>query len=59
MIIFDGSGSMWGKPLGEKQSKLVLARDALRQSLPRLAKQARVGLMVFGHRRPGDCFVGW
>jgi Ca-activated chloride channel family protein len=55
MIIFDGSGSMWGKPLGEKQSKLALARDALRQSLPRLAKQARVGLMVFGHRRPGDC----
>jgi Ca-activated chloride channel family protein len=55
MVIFDGSGSMWGKPIGEKQSKLVLARDALRQSLPRLAKQTRVGLMVFGHRRSGDC----
>lgn len=55
MVIFDGSGSMWGKPPGERQSKLVLTRDALRQSLPRLAKAARVGLMVFGHRRSGDC----
>ena len=55
MVIFDGSGSMWGKPPGERQSKLMLARDALRQSLPRVAKQARVGLMVFGHRRSGDC----
>lgn len=55
MIVFDGSGSMWGKLPGERQSKLVGARDALRQSLPQLAKPTRVGLMVFGHRRPGDC----
>lgn len=54
MVIFDGSGSMWGKPPGERLPKLVLARDALRQSLHRIAKPTRVGLMVFG-RRVGDC----
>lgn len=55
MIVFDGSGSMWGRPPGERQSKLGLARDALRQALPRLSQQTRIGLTVFGHRRPGDC----
>lgn len=55
MVVFDGSGSMWGKPPGEKLSKFALARDALRQSLPRLSKKSRIGLMVFGHRRTGDC----
>lgn len=55
IVIFDGSGSMWGKPDGERQSKLVMARDAIRQGLTGRAPETRVGLMSFGHRRGGDC----
>lgn len=55
MIIFDGSGSMWGRLDAEKKlSKLDLAREAVRTSLPKSAA-ARYGLMSFGHRRSGDC----
>ena len=56
MIIFDGSGSMWGRLEGEKKSaKLDLARDALRAALQKLPAGAKTGLMSFGHRRAGDC----
>ena len=55
IVVFDGSGSMWGKSDGERQSKLVLARDGVRQGLGRLAGGTKVGLMSFGHRRGGDC----
>ncbi|MGE0700804.1 MAG: VWA domain-containing protein [Hyphomicrobiaceae bacterium] len=55
MVIFDGSGSMWGKLDGERVSKLVMARDALRKGLAGVAPGTRVGLMSFGHRRGGDC----
>lgn len=54
VIIMDGSGSMWGNIEGARQTKLVLAREALRRGLGKLAPQARVGLAMFGHRR-GDC----
>jgi Ca-activated chloride channel family protein len=55
IVVLDGSGSMWGKPAGERQTKLVLARDAIRKGLTRSAPQSRVGVMSFGHRRGGDC----
>lgn len=55
VVIFDGSGSMWGKLDGERSSKLVMAREAVRQGLARLTPATRVGLMSFGHRRGGDC----
>ena len=56
MIIFDGSGSMWGRLEGEKKSaKLDLVRDALRPLLQKLPAGAKTGLMSFGHRRAGDC----
>jgi Ca-activated chloride channel family protein len=55
MIIFDASGSMWAKFKTEKQSKLVLTRAALRDALPRLRKDTRVGIAAFGHRRTNDC----
>src|SRR5262245_22554510 len=54
MIVFDGSGSMWGPIEGARQSKLVVAREGLRRALAKLAPQTRVGLTSFGHRR-GDC----
>ena len=53
-IIFDGSGSMWGNIEGARASKFVMARDALKRALPKVAPQTRVGLASFGHRR-GDC----
>ena len=55
IILFDGSGSMWGKLDGERSSKLVMAREAVRQGLTRLSPATRIGLMSFGHRRGGDC----
>jgi Ca-activated chloride channel homolog len=54
MIVFDGSGSMWGPIEGTRQSKLVVAREGLRRGLARIAPQTRVGLTSFGNRR-GDC----
>lgn len=54
IVIVDGSGSMWGPIEGVRQTKLVLAREALRRGLGKMAPQARVGLALFGHRR-GDC----
>jgi Ca-activated chloride channel homolog len=56
IIIFDGSGSMWGKLDGEKKlTKLDMARDALKATLPQVAATQRTGLMSFGHRRSADC----
>jgi Ca-activated chloride channel family protein len=54
VIIFDGSGSMWGNFEGAKLSKLVLAREAVRHALERIDPHTRVGIAAFGHRR-GDC----
>ena len=54
MIVFDGSGSMWGPIEGARQSKLVVAREGLRRALGKVAPQTRIGLISFGHRR-GDC----
>jgi Ca-activated chloride channel homolog len=54
IVVFDGSGSMWGPLEGTRLSKLVVARDGLRRALTRIAPQTRVGLASFGHRR-GDC----
>lgn len=57
MIIFDGSGSMWGKIKGESQTRLSQGRKALRKALEgtRLSVKPNVGLMSFGHRRGRDC----
>lgn len=55
LVVFDGSGSMWGKPEGEAKTKLMLAREALRQAFAKVPPEAKLGLISFGHRRPGDC----
>ena len=54
IIVFDGSGSMAGNIEGVKDSKVVLARAAVRRALAKVGPQTRVGLVAFGHRR-GDC----
>ncbi len=55
VVIFDGSGSMWGRLDGQRESKLVMVREAVGQGLAKLPPANRVGLMSFGHRRGGDC----
>ncbi len=59
MIIFDGSGSMWGQLAGERESKLKQARDALddalRASQADGLQGANVGLFSYGNRRRRDC----
>lgn len=56
VLIFDGSGSMWGKIEGERQIKLAMARDAVKAALAKLPGQSmQLGLMSFGHRRQADC----
>lgn len=54
MVVFDGSGSMWGNYEGAKISKLILGRLGLRRALGAVPAQTNVGLVSFGHRR-GDC----
>ena len=54
IVVFDGSGSMAGNIEGVRGSKVVLAREAVRRALAKVAPQTRVGLAAFGHRR-GDC----
>jgi Ca-activated chloride channel homolog len=55
MIVFDGSGSMWGRLASDNAMKLGVARDAVRKSWPKLGAKVRVGLASFGHTRKGDC----
>jgi Ca-activated chloride channel family protein len=53
IVVFDGSGSMWGNMEGTRASKLAVAREALQRGLARIGPQTRVGLASFGHRRAG------
>ncbi|MEZ5816942.1 MAG: VWA domain-containing protein [Hyphomicrobiaceae bacterium] len=55
VIVFDGSGSMWGRIDGQRDNKLGMARDGVSHGLARLSPATRVGLMSFGHRHGGDC----
>jgi Ca-activated chloride channel family protein len=54
VIVFDNSGSMWGKIEGDKANKLSAARSAIAATLEKLDAKARTGLVTFGRRR-GDC----
>jgi Ca-activated chloride channel family protein len=53
LVIIDMSGSMWGR-IGD-QTKLEIARGAVREMFTRFPAGSRVGLMAYGHRRAGDC----
>ncbi len=55
IIVFDGSGSMWGRIGNDKEPKYAVAREALRRALPKVGPETRVGLAAFGHRRKADC----
>lgn len=55
ILVFDGSGSMWGNIGTEKPPKYELARDALGRALATLSPRVRLGLLSYGHRRRADC----
>ncbi len=54
VFVLDGSGSMWANLEGERRNKLAQSRDAILTSLASTTRDARIGLVSFGHRR-GDC----
>ncbi|WP_353308747.1 VWA domain-containing protein [Shimia sp. NS0008-38b] len=54
MVVFDGSGSMWGQIDGT--AKVEIARDVFAGlSEEWQANGQAVGLIAYGHRRKGDC----
>lgn len=53
VIVFDGSGSMWGQISGK--SKIEIARETLGRVVSTLPQELQVGLVAYGHNRKGDC----
>jgi Ca-activated chloride channel family protein len=55
VVVFDGSGSIWGRIDGTKAAKLDVAKEALRAVLAKTPPSVALGFGSFGHRRRGDC----
>ncbi len=53
ILVFDASGSMWGQIDGEP--KITISRSVLQTMLATWQPQNELGLIVYGHRRKGDC----
>ena len=53
IIVFDGSGSMWGQIDGV--AKIVTARQTLSEIVRQLPANMSVGMIAYGHNRKGDC----
>ena len=53
MIILDGSGSMWAQIDGT--TRIEAAKQVLREVVPALPLEIRLGLTVYGHRWKGRC----
>ena len=53
MLVLDASGSMWGK-VGD-QTKMAAARETVATILDKWRPEDKLGLVVYGHRRKGDC----
>jgi len=53
MIILDGSGSMWAQLEGE--TRIETAKKVLREIVPNLPAEVRLGLTAYGHRWKGRC----
>lgn len=53
MIVFDGSGSMWGQVGG--RPKIELARQALSSVLAEADAAMEIGMLAYGHRVRGQC----
>ncbi len=53
IIVFDASGSMWGKVSGGV--KIDIAKKAIVELLPTIGDGEEIGLIAYGHRKKGDC----
>ena len=53
MIVFDGSGSMWGQIEG--RAKIEIARDTLSSVLSETVQDMNIGMIAYGHREKGQC----
>lgn len=53
IFILDASGSMWGRING--QPKIVVAKQVMKDLLTGIPSHVNIGLVVYGHRRKGDC----
>lgn len=53
IIVFDGSGSMWGQIDGKPKHEI--AREALRNMLDTVPDTMELGLLAYGHREKGSC----
>jgi len=53
LFILDGSGSMWGRLEGDTE-KIVIAKERMIEVVQGW-DNANMGLIVYGHRRKGDC----
>jgi len=53
MVVFDGSGSMWGQIDGK--TKIEIAREAVGKMVNSWNADTNIGLIAYGHRTKGDC----
>jgi Ca-activated chloride channel family protein len=53
VIVFDASGSMWGKVDGK--TKIEIARASLKNLINDWNPNVQLGLIAYGHRKKGDC----
>ncbi|MAY62343.1 MAG: hypothetical protein CML29_09030 [Rhizobiales bacterium] len=53
IVVFDGSGSMWGQIEG--RTKIETARETLSTVLSEIPADSKIGLIAYGHRRKGAC----
>ncbi|EFL88225.1 VWA domain-containing protein [Ahrensia sp. R2A130] len=53
MVVFDGSGSMWGQIEG--RAKIEIARDVLSSVLGETTSNMTIGMIAYGHRKKGQC----
>lgn len=53
LLILDGSGSMWGRV--ENKPKISIAKQVMENVVNESPDQLAMGLIVYGHRRKGDC----
>ncbi|MCP4897081.1 MAG: VWA domain-containing protein, partial [bacterium] len=53
VLVLDASGSMWGQIDGV--AKIQIAKQTLLTIITDLPDDAEVGLILYGHRKKGDC----
>jgi Ca-activated chloride channel family protein len=53
LLILDGSNSMWGRI--DDVPKIEIAREVISDLVVAVPADQPLGLMVYGHRREGDC----